>query len=154
MKIRVEIDGELDEDEVLIRCRRMDETVRKLYGTLTAQIDQGPKITFYKQNQEYYFPLSAVLFFETAGEHVYAHTADDEYMIKHRLYELEQRLPRDFIRAAKSTIVNVRQIYSLTRNLASASRIQFAGSQKQVYASRLYFNELRRRIQERGQYES
>lgn len=154
MKVRVEIDGELAEDEILIRCRRMDESVQKVYENLLQQTGRGPVITFYKQNQEYYFPLSNVLFFETAGDHVYAHTADDEYLVHCRLFELEQMLPRNFIRAAKSAIVNVRRIYSIERNLTSASRIQFTGSHKQVYVSRFYFAELRQRIQERGQHEA
>lgn len=150
MKVRIEITDDLDEDEVLIRCSRVDDSIQKIHQFIMEQSKSGPKITFYKQNQEYYFPLEDVLFFETEGEHIYAHTADDAYLIKYRLYELEQMLPRSFIRAAKSTIVNVKQIYSITRNLTSSSLVQFTNSHKQVYASRYYFRELRERLQERG----
>jgi DNA-binding LytR/AlgR family response regulator len=118
------------------------------------QSKSGPKITFYQKNQEYYFPTEEILFFETEGEHVNAHTAKDVYQIKYRLYELEQILPRFFVRTAKSTIVNVRQIYSITRSLTSSSLVQFAGSHKQVYASRYYYGELRRRLNERSTYEA
>ncbi|HEX3017407.1 MAG TPA: LytTR family DNA-binding domain-containing protein [Caproicibacter sp.] len=150
MKVRIEVTDDLDEDEVLIRCRSVDESIQKIHQYILEQSKSGPKITFYKQNQEYYFPLEDILFFETEGEHIYAHTADDAYLIKYRLYELEQMLPRSFIRAAKSTIVNIRQIYSITRNLTSASLIQFTKSHKQVYVSRYYYRELRQRLQERG----
>lgn len=154
MKIRIEMTDGLEEDEVLIRCGRMDESVRKIHRFLLEQSKSELKITFYKQNQEYYFPLEDILFFETTGEHVYAHTAGDAYMIRYRLYELEQMLPRTFIRVAKSTIVNVSQVYSITRNLTSSSLIRFADSHKQVYASRYYFKDLRQRLQERGKYET
>lgn len=154
MKVRMEVSDGLEEDEVIIRCSRADESVRKLYQLILEQSKIGPKITFYKQNQEYYFPLEDVLFFETEGEHIYAHTADDAYLIKYRLYELEQMLPHSFIRAAKSTIVNVRQIYSITRDLTSSSLVQFADSHKQVYVSRYYYRELRQRLQERGTHET
>lgn len=150
MKVRIEVDDGLTEDEVLIRCAVVDESVRKIHQFILEQARSGPKITYYKQNQEYYFPLEDVLFFETTGEHVYAHTAGDAYLIKYRLYELEQMLPRTFVRAAKSAIVNVRQIYSITRNLTASSLIQFANSHKQVYVSRYYYSELRQRLQERG----
>lgn len=150
LKVRIEIDEQLTEDEVLIRCGRVDDAVRKIHQFVLEQSKSGPKLTFYKQNQEYYFPLDDVLFFETTGERVFAHTADDAYLIKYRLYELERMLPRSFVRAAKSAIVNVRRIYSVSKNLTSSSLIQFAGSHKQVYASRFYYRELRQRLQERG----
>ncbi|MVB12710.1 putative HTH-type transcriptional regulator [Caprobacter fermentans] len=154
MKVRIEVTDNLKEDEVLIRCGRVDESIRKIHQFILEQSQSGPKITFYKQNQEYYFPLEDVLFFETEGDRVYAHTADDAYFIKYRLYELEQMLPRSFVRAAKSTIVNIRQIYSITRNLISSSLIQFSNSHKQIYASRFYYRELRQRLSERGNYEA
>ena len=154
MKVRIEVVDGLTEDEVLIRCGRVDESVRKIYQFILEQSKSGPKIIFYRQNQEYYFSLADILFFETEGEHVYAHTAKDTYLIKYRLYELEQILPHYFVRIAKSTIVNVRQIYSIARNLTSSSLIQFTGSHKQVYASRYYYGELQRRLKERGTYET
>lgn len=153
MKVRIEVADDLSEDEVLIRCGQVDESIRKLYRLLLEQTKGNPQITFYKQNQEFYFPLDDVLFFETSGEHVYAHTADDAFLIRNRLYELEQLLPITFVRAAKSTIVNVRRIYSVTKNLTSSSRIQFVGSLKEVYASRYYYRELQRRLQERSRLE-
>lgn len=154
MKVRIEVTDNLEEDEVLIRCGRVDQTIQKIHQFILDQAKSGPKITFYQQNQEYYFPLDDVLFFEAEGDHVYAHTPAGAYLVKYRLYELEQMLPRSFVRAAKSTIVNVRRIYSVTRSLTSSSLIQFAGSHKQVYASRYYYGELRQRLKERGTNET
>jgi DNA-binding LytR/AlgR family response regulator len=153
VKIRIELVNDLTEDEVLIRCGRVDDTIQKIHQYILEQSQSGPKITFYKQNQEFYFPLDDILFFETEGEHIYAHTANDAYLIKYRLYELEQILPRNFVRAAKSTIVNIMQVYSITRNLTASSLVQFIDSHKQVYVSRLYYQELRRRLNERSTYE-
>lgn len=153
MKIRIEIADDLRENEVIIRCGRVDETIQKIHQYISEQ-SFSPKITFYRQNQEFYFPLNEVLFFETDGEHVYAHTSGDAYLIKHRLYELEEILPKYFIRAAKSTIVNIRHIYSIARNLTSSSLIQFTNSHKQVYVSRHYYQELRQRMNERSNYET
>ncbi len=153
MKIRIEVIDDLSEDEVLIRCGRVDNTIQKIHQYILEQSQSGFKITFYKQNQEFYFPLDDVLFFETEGEHIYAHTTNDAYRIKYRLYELEGILPRNFIRTAKSTIVNIMQIYSITRNLTASSLIKFINSHKQVYVSRYYFGELKQRLNERRNYE-
>ena len=154
VKIRIELDSNLTEDEVIIRCSRVDDTIQKILQYILEQSSLGPKITFYKQNQEFYFPLDDILFFETEGEHIYAHTAKDAYLIKYRLYELQEILPRNFMRAAKSTIVNIKQVYSITRNLTASSLIQFINSHKQVYVSRYYFQELRQRLNERSNHES
>lgn len=154
MKVRVELTDGTEEDEVVIRCSQVDETVRRLCRSITEQAGPECGVVFYKQNREFYFPLGNVLFFETEGECVYAHTADDAYLVKHRLYELEETLPRSFVRTSKSAIVNVRQIYSVTRDLSSSSLIQFIGSHKQLYASRHYYHELRQRLQERSQHET
>lgn len=153
MKLRIEVVDDLSEDEVLIRCGRVDDTIQKIHRYILEQTSNSSKITFYKQNQEYYFPLDDVLFFETDGEHIYAHTADDAYRIKYRLYELEELLPRHFVRAAKSTIVNIIQVYSISRNVTAASLIKFINSHKQVYVSRHYYKALRQRLHERSNYE-
>ena len=153
MKIRIELINDLAEDEVLIRCGQVDDTIKKIQQYILEQSTLNSKIIFYKQNQEYYFPLNEVLFFETEGEHIYAHTANDAYRIKYRLYELEEVLPRNFVRAAKSTIVNVLQVYSIARSLTASSLIQFVNSYKKVYVSRYYYKELRQRLNERSSYE-
>ena len=149
MKIRIETVEGLPEDEIVIRCGRVDDTITKIHDYIKEQSLLKTGFTFFKQNQEFYFPLDDVLFFETDGEHIYAHTADDSYQIKYRLYELEQLLPRSFVRASKSTIVNSRQVYSIDRNLTASSLLKFVNSHKQVYVSRHYYKELRQRINER-----
>ncbi len=146
MKIRIEVVENLPEDEVIIRCGRADETIRKLHQTILAETQADAKMTFYKDNQEFFFPLDAVLFFETEGEHIYAHTASDAFRVRYRLYELEDTLPRSFVRVSKSAIVNVRHIYSVTRNVTASSLVEFAGSHKQLYVSRRYYQQLRDRL--------
>ena len=151
MKVRIEPTDGTTEDEVIIRCRHAEsETVQRIYRYALEQAEAGASLTFYKENREYYFPLENVLFFETEGEHIYAHTADDAFLIKYRLYELERMLPQFFVRASKSTIGNVRKVFSVTRSLTSSSLVQFTESHKQVYVSRYYYRDLRQKLQERS----
>lgn len=152
VKIHIELVNGLDEDEVLIRCGRVDENIQKLQQYIL-DLSSEPQIVFYKQNQEFYFPLNEVLFFETEDEYIYAHTANDSYRIKYRMYELEDMLPKNFVRTAKSAIVNITQIHSIERNITASSLIQFIGSHKQVYVSRYYYKDLRQRLNERSYYE-
>ncbi|MCL1981840.1 MAG: LytTR family transcriptional regulator [Clostridiales bacterium] len=153
MKINIETVENLTEDEIIIRCRKPTKAIQKICQLIADEAFASPKLVYYKKNEEYYFPLDDVLFFETSGENVYAHTADDSFRIKFRLYELVEMLPGHFVRAAKSTIINIRHILSIDRNLASASLVQFHGSHKKVYVSRLYYQTLKCRLSERSNYE-
>ena len=107
------------------------------------------EISFFKENTEYFVKLSAVLFFETDGREVHAHTAAEVYRTPRRLYELEKILPACFMRVSKSTILNLRQIYALDRTLSAACTVSSSNTHKQVFVSRRYYPALRHRLEER-----
>ena len=96
------------------------------------------------------FALRDIMFFETSGETVCAHTADDIFKTEFKLYELQKILPAKFIRISKSAIVNTVHILSISRNITSSSLIKFHKSHKQVYVSRLYYKELKQKLSERN----
>ena len=148
MKLRIEVsEGEI-EDEVIIRCGRVDETVQKLQEYILSL--SSPKIVFYKEAQEYYLSVGDVLFFETDGEQVYAHTTNDAFRVRQRLYELEKTLPHSFVRVAKGTIVNTSHIYSINRILASSSQVKFLGTHKHIFVSRHYYSALKDKMNQRS----
>ncbi|WP_066648967.1 LytTR family DNA-binding domain-containing protein [Christensenella timonensis] len=153
MKVRVEVQNGIEEDEVVIRCRTENAAVRAVCRFVMEQETPGADIVFLQGGREYYFPLGEVLFFETEGETVYAHTAGELFRVKYRLYELEESLPPYFVRISKSAIVNMRRIHAITRNITASSRIEFRNSCKHVYVSRRYYAVLKERLQERMKYE-
>ena len=116
MKIRIEVDDAISDEEVIIRCREISSTIQTLQQTLLQSL-QKVKLVFYKNNVEYYLPVSSIYFFETAQTTIDAHTKDDVYKIKYKLYELEDLLPRSFVRISKSTIINVDFVYSIDKKM-------------------------------------
>ncbi|MEG0578156.1 MAG: LytTR family DNA-binding domain-containing protein, partial [Bacilli bacterium] len=68
-----------------------------------------------------------------------AHTIDNAYQVKYKLYELEEILTNNFMRVSKSTIVNIDYIYSIERNITSSSIVEFQNTHKKVYVSRYYY---------------
>ena len=94
-------------------------------------------------------PVDNILFFETSENRISAHTNNETYYVKYRLYELEEKLPKNFLRISKSTIVNINQIFGITHTITSPNIIQFYNSHKQVYVSRFYFKNLKSRLEER-----
>ena len=151
MKVRIDIDENLKEEEVIIRCSKLDARTQKVYDTLMDLSKESKRLMLCKGNVEYYLPLENILFFETDANCISAHTVDDVYETTYRLYELEELLPGYFMRVSKSTILNLNHIYSISRNLTASSEVQFMHTHKQVYVSRYYYKSLKYRLEEKRQ---
>lgn len=80
-----------------------------------------------------------------------AHTINHSYAVKYKLYELENLLGGQFMRVSKSTILNLDQIYALTKSISNC-QIQFHHSYQTVYVSRRYYRELKDKLNERRTY--
>ena len=150
MKIKVEIDPELEEEEVLIRCREFNEEMSQIQKAITQTTTKKQRFEFYKGEKEFFFSLDEILFFETEENGICAHTIDDVFRVKYRLYELENMLPRWFVRVSKSTILNVNQIFSMDWNITSSSIVTFQHTHKQVYVSRRYYKTVKNCLEEKS----
>lgn len=130
MKIRIEFDETVQEPEVVIRCRELSEEIAEVQRVISNCSVKGQKFSFYQGDVEYFLSMNEVLFFETGTDGISAHTSNNVYSVKYRLYELEKLLPNYFLRVSKSTILNVRQIYSIEKNLTASSLVKFQNSHK------------------------
>lgn len=148
MKIRIETDASLAEDEVIFHCRELSDEILKLQKLLMEHSTIAKNLVLKKQGTEYFIPMDKILFLETDNKIVYGHTCDNMYETEYKLYELEAMLPGYFMRISKSAIVNTRRIYSITRNLTASSTIEFAGTTKRAYVSRQYYKLLVDKINE------
>ena len=110
LKVKIEIDPESTGYEVTIKCAEVDSTVLGIQKLLSETNSTVGQISFFKEDSEYFLPLNKILFFETDGGVIRAHTANDEFEAKYKLYELEERLPAYFTRISKSTILNTHKV--------------------------------------------
>lgn len=146
MKVRIELDPQMDEPELIIRAPRLTEDVARLQQLILEQ--KMTPLTFYKDRSEYFVDVSEILFFETDGEKIYGHTREEAYEVRQKLYELEEILPIAFCRISKSTIVNTKQIYSIEKSFSGTSTVNFYQTHKQVHVSRHYYQLLKERLKE------
>ena len=146
MKVRIELDPQVDEPEMIIRAPRLTEDVARLQQLILEQ--KMTPLTFYKDRSEYFVDVSKILFFETDGEKIYGHTREEAYEVRQKLYELEEILPIAFCRISKSTIVNTKQIYSIEKSFSGTSTVNFYQTHKQVHVSRHYYQLLKERLKE------
>ena len=137
------------QEEVVIRCREITPEIIRLQQLLSGNSDRSNQFLVYKGDTEYYLNVNDIIFFETEGNAVMAHTRDDVYETRRKLYELEELLGGRFQRISKSAIVNVDKVYSIKRNVTSSSAIEFQGTHKQIYVSRAYYKVLREKLEEK-----
>lgn len=149
MKIRIELDDSLTQEEVIIRCNSISEKVQKMQMALFEIENAQEKMVLYKKETEYYVKLDDILFFETGIKGIEAHTKDDIFQTKRKLYELEELLPGIFMRISKSAILNTNKVYAINRNLTASSLIEFKDTYKQVYVSRNYYKPLKNKLEEK-----
>ena len=100
-----------EEDELIVRCDYLDESLTKLIN----QFKTGKgKMNFYKDSKIVFVEPEEVLYFESVDDTVFAYTKDSVYETKSKLYQLEEELPPSiFFRANKAVIVNLDKIDSL-----------------------------------------
>lgn len=149
MKITVEIDDSLSEEEITIRCRELNAEVIAMQKCISEAVMAEMQLCVTKGDMEYYLPISEIYFFETADSAVAVHTRSRIYETKRKLYELEEMLPGSFLRVSKSAILNTRQIRAIHKNIAGASEVEFAGTNKRAFVSRSYYKLLADKMAEK-----
>jgi len=149
MKIKIEIDDGLAEEEIVIRCKSLNEDVISIQKRITDAVNSRMQLEVTKGEKEYYITIDEILFSETDSNSVVVHTANQIYETKYRLYELEDLLPGNFIRVSKSTILNSARVRAIHKNITGASEVEFTGTTKTVFVSRNYLKLLLEKLEEK-----
>ncbi|RHP35524.1 LytTR family DNA-binding domain-containing protein [Lachnotalea sp. AF33-28] len=143
MKITIQTDETQTEIAVDIRCPGLTPELEKVISLLRT-LDM--KLTGQKERSTYILDVSQVLYIDSADKKTFLYTENEVYESDLRLYELEEQLARaDFIRAGKSSIVNLRRIMSLRSEIDGRIRVTMSNGEKLV-VSRQYAGILKQRL--------
>ena len=143
MKITIQDIPEGEEDEIIIRCRKVDEHMLKMIYALKAGRD---KITVSKEDKLFQIQPSSVYYFEAVDNRTFAYLEADVYETRFRLYELEERLiGTDFFRATKSTIINLAKVESLSPAFSGRFEVCMKNGEKLI-VSRQYVPLLKEKL--------
>lgn len=108
MKITIQDCPADAEDEIVIRCKQVDEQLLNMIYALKAGRD---KMTVSKGEKIFQIPPSEIYYFESVDNRVFAYAEKDVYEVKGKLYDMEERFRHtDFFRATKSTIINLSKV--------------------------------------------
>ncbi|MBE7006704.1 MAG: LytTR family transcriptional regulator [Ruminococcaceae bacterium] len=136
MQFEVKIDETVTEPKVLILTDKITNEVNDLVRKLAENERQiiagfrGDTVTLLDEKE--------LLRVYASGGRVYAVTAGGEYVLRLRLYELEERLrPFSFVRISNSEIINLKRVRSFDLSLVGTICVTLSDGSK-AYVSRRY----------------
>lgn len=143
MRIIIETPADSNEDEIIIRCKELDEELMNLIYALK----QGrTHITGYSDRTIIQLAPKDIYYFESVDNRVFAYCEKDVYEVREKLYEIENIYKNtSFQRISKSVIVNISRIESVSPMLASRLEATLKNGEK-VIISRQYVPELKKKL--------
>ena len=143
MKIVIEECKPGEEEQIIIRCKEMDEHVLKVISELKVGQRKLPGIS---DGVITMIEPARVYYFEGVDNKVFLYCKQNVYETKLKLYELEEEFKNtNFFRASKSVILNVTKIKSVSPAYNGRfEALLFNG--ERVVISRQYVPELKKKL--------
>jgi DNA-binding LytR/AlgR family response regulator len=141
MKVEVNVDKNCEETKIIIHTKSIEDKIIKLIENL--QIKETEQINGFKDDEMYILSQDNIESFYTENGKVFARINENKYLIKKRLYELEEILnPDKFLRISNSEIVNMRKVKKINLKLTGTIILYFATNNK-AYVSRRYLKKIK-----------
>ncbi len=136
MQVKVKIDENCKEPKVLIITDKMTDEISTLVKNLSASYPNV--IAGFLDKRVELLEQNVIVRIYAANQKVYAQTADSEYTLQLRLYELEERLDKSFfVPISNSEIVNLKNVVRLDLSISGMICIELS-NHVISYVSRRY----------------
>ncbi|MFA6941011.1 MAG: LytTR family DNA-binding domain-containing protein [Clostridiaceae bacterium] len=136
MQIEIKIDEKCEELKILIVTNKMTEQVEELLKKLSAA--QTEAIVGFKEDSAEILQQEEIIRIFSSNQKVYAQTKQGEYVLKLRLYELEERLNQNvFVRISNSEIINLKKLVKMDLSFSGTIGVKLLGNVT-TYVSRRY----------------
>ncbi len=143
MKIVIEDCNPGEEDQIIVRCKELDENILKLLSELKLG---HKKLAGMKDGNITMIEPSSVYYFEGVDNKVFMYCKQNVYETKLRLYEIEEDYKNtNYFRASKSVILNVSKIKSISPAYSGRFEALLFNGEK-VVISRQYVPELKNKL--------
>ena len=144
MKIILE-PAQLQETEVIIRGDVTGAEVASLLQLLGKR--NSGKLLLCREEEQYLVEPGEIVFLEVSGSRLLAHTKQETYEAKLKLYEVKELLSAyPFAQINKSVIVNINCVRSIQAEFSGNYRLKLKDRKEVLTISRKYFKEFKDRI--------
>lgn len=143
MKITIAEPADGEEDEIILRCRHIDEQLLRLIYTVKSGHD---RITAQREGNFFQIAPKEIYYFEAVDSKVFLYLEKEFYETKLKLYELEERFHgSEFFRASKSCIINLAKVKSVSPAFNGRFEALMKNGER-VIISRQYVPSLREKL--------
>lgn len=127
IKVRTNISSEFQEIEVCINAPEKNEEVQRLENELLSRnVNVIKQIIAMRNNDIFIINVSDVIMFFSEEKNNFCKTKDGNFLIKEKLYYLEDVLPsREFIRISNSTIINIKHVKCFNTSIIGRIVVKF-----------------------------
>ena len=141
MQIEIKIDETLSEPRIIIMTNKITDEISELMQRLA---EEKPRLLAgFKKETVSPLEQEKIIRIYAANSKVFAVTEDDEYQVRLRLYELEDRLDRKFfVRISNSEIINLRKIEEFDMSFTGTICVSLSNGAV-TYVSRRYIAKIK-----------
>ena len=141
MEVEIKLDSSYTETKVVIYTNNITEEITELAKKLTGNI--AKIIVGYDDNIMTVLEESEIIRVFAENGKVFAVTENGKYMLKLRLYEVEEVLDkRYFVRISKSEIINLKRVKNFDLSITGTICVKLSDNSV-TYVSRRYVNKIK-----------
>lgn len=144
MQIEIKIDNSYHEPKIIIMTASMSEKINHLVEMLS---EDNPLILSGYRNGKFEVleQTELIRIYANSGK-VFGVTDLGEYVLRHRLYELEERLnPHQFVRISHSEIINLKRVSNFDLSFTGTICVNFLNGET-TYVSRRYVAKIKKML--------
>ena len=146
MRVTVETIDRQQEEQVLIRCHEVTDTVREIRHFI---LSRQESLEGYEAGKQFQIPLPEIYYAEAVDNRLFIYTKEKVYEVEMKLYAFEEAYgSKQFFRCSRTTVVNLMRIDYLRPALNGrlCARLQ---NGEDIIISRKYVNSLREILKRR-----
>jgi len=144
MRVDFYLDKDLDEPRIVVQAPCRTEEIDDLMEMISSYAPAC--IVGYCDGVLYRLNPSDIVRIRSMEKKVYADTLDGAFLIRSTLYQLEESLPKNFVRISNSEIVNSDRILRMDLSLSGTIGIKLEGGMESR-VSRRYVPKVRRALE-------
>ena len=136
MQIEIKIDRSCTEPKIIVETDKMTEEIN---GIIRKISDDYPQmLSGFKDDKVEVLELSNLIRIYANSGKVFAVTSQGEYILRLKLYELEERLEKNrFVRISNSEIINLKKVKNFDLSFAGTICVKLSNNTV-TYVSRRY----------------
>ncbi len=145
MKIDIRIDEKSQETTIIVQAYKIDDEVTEIINKLKEIENKHHKgtITGFKDDIVEIIDENKIIRIYSSMQKVMAETSQGSYLIKARLYELEERLDKNnFVRISNSEIINLKRVVNFDLSFSGTICVNL-DNKETTYVSRRFVGKIK-----------